>query len=233
MAMWAVRSRLLAGWVVDPEDGFDRTVACRVDPDHMRLERDWTVTACAEPPRPQRRLLARADAVTVAGTGTILLRDSVVAAMTAAGLTGWTAVPAPITLRDGTRREDMQELRVTRVTGLAPQVPGMAGAWVCRGCGLRVLAAGLRLDVAAAALDDGAADLQVIWPDVATPYLSDRARAVLARFDVEELEFLPAPRSTPWPPMHDAPPPPFWPATARARIEAFWRDVPPGPPGVA
>lgn len=230
MAMWALRTQLQPGRVVEPGDGYLRRVTCALDRDHLRLERDWAVTGCVEPPRPQRRLLDRADALAVAGTGSILLRDRVVAAMQAAGLTGWTTMPAPITLREGGLRQDMHELRATHVAGIAPPGPGMAGAWVCRGCGMRVLAPGLRLDLAAAALDEGAADVQVIWPAAARIYLSDRARRVLAGFDIEELDFVAIARLVARPPLVDGPPPPFWPPEAQARIAAFWRAVPAGPP---
>lgn len=223
MTMWQMATRLLPGWVVDPGGSFSHPVECTVDVDHMRGRRDWAVSACLEPPRPQRRLLDRADAVKVAGTGSFLLRAPVIEALRAARLTGWTAVPAPITLRDGSLRDDMLELRVTNPAGLDRPIPGFSAGPLCPGCGLREIGPGLRLDLAAQALDPRDGDFQSLWPIPATAFVSERARAVLAGFEIETIEFLQVARARLNVPGHANTPPPHWPAEAQARIAGFWR----------
>lgn len=222
MTVFHLETRLLPGWVVDPADGFKVPVRCPADSGHTGTMRDWSVSDCLEPPRPQRRLLARADAVEVAGTGTILLRVPVVEWLRAAGLSGWAAVPARIRLREGGLREDMMELRVTRPAGIGRPFPGMVPLAGCRGCGLRPLAPGLRPDLAAQGLDGRNGDFQALWPMPYVIFVSDRARAVLQDFEIETLDFVPLARMRLRPPGHVGPPPPFWPDEVSARIAAHW-----------
>lgn len=229
--MWLIRTGLLPGWVVDPDDGFFRSVTCAVDPGHPRGQRTYAEVGCVEPPRPQCRLLDRADAVHVQATAAILLRRRIFEAMQQAGLTGWKAVPVPIRLRDGAIRDDMAELRPLVLGAVATAAEGFRPAWVCRGCGLRRIETGLRSDLAAARLMPSAGDFQIVWPEIERIFVSDRARRILEGFDVEELEFLPADTPPPrWPRRNESPVPADWSAADHARIDALWRDVPKGPP---
>lgn len=126
--MRRIGSERVPGWVVDPGTGCFTTVGCPVDPWHLRKERTHADVPFEEPPRPQRRLLDRADAVKVRGTAALLLRMSVIEAMRRAGLTGWSC-GHPAARRGGARRYGRTE---------AP-----AARRLCNGC--RRLPAGLGL----------------------------------------------------------------------------------------
>ena len=228
--LWAIRTDLPPGRLVDvgetPRD--EIIVECPLDPDHIRGLRDWSVVNYIEPAAPQRRMVEGVDLLACINSASLLVSARLREAMRAAGLTGWTDIPAPIRMRDGSLREGYHELRITGFCGVPGPVSGLRLLSICPGCGYRRYAPGFRYDLALRDLPRARPDFLSIWPMVGRILCSDRARQVIAGFDCDAVQFVDAESLVKPLRPGDAEPPPFLSDAARAEIEAFRSAPTPG-----
>lgn len=228
--LWVMQSKLLPGWQADITDGMLGTIDCARDPGHTRAQRDWACVDFLEPPRPQKRILPGADVLAVQGFGAFLLRDALTDDLAAARLTGWTAEPARITMRDGAVNTSFLELRIAGVAGIAGRDAGAELLQVCPDCGLRSYARSYRFDIAARAAAEARLDFAVIWPSISLHIVSEKARRVLERFRVDDIDFVPVDKMATPRRLGEGAVPPFYSDATRAAIDRC-RAIPPRAPG--
>lgn len=225
--IWAMANQLSPGRLVDVgSDPSDQIVIeCRLDPDHIRSKRDWSVVNYVEPAAPQRRMVAGLDLYFCINSSSFLVSTTLRDAMVEAELTGWADIPAPVQLRSGGILDGYHEIRITGCCDLPGPETGLRMVSRCPDCGYRRYAPGFRYDLAVEALPRTRPDFLTIWPLVGRTLCSDRARKLFERFDTDAVTFVDAASfSKPLRPG-DAEPPPFLPEAYRAAVARF-RDAP-------
>lgn len=200
-------------------------IRCSIDSEHFHTTRTY-VSPTFRLPLDDASDFHFGDALRVAEFGEFLVSGRLASVLVSAGLTGVSTAAAKIMFPNGGENWDYSELRVTALAHIATPAAGCEIEWRCRGCNLREYRPGLRIDLAAAEARP-TTDFFVVWPLARYVFCSDRAKALLERFDIPAIRFVdPATLAEPLEFFGDAEIPPYFSPADRARIEAFWAAAP-------
>ena len=223
---WIPGARL---WNDDSDEYLEGTT-CSFDPDHARATRRWQPAVFREESKLDQAINPLFDALSTPRPS-FVLRDSVFAALSRAGLTGWLRNPVRIRQESGRVDETFGELWINGFAGIAGPHSGCRLIWRCRTCGDTHYEPGF---VVAKGFDESqwdGSDFFTFWPLANYRFCTDRAKRVLEGFHVEEIRFRRVDELTkPLQIYGDSRIPPFYKPEARAAIERFWSEAPPAPP---